>query len=513
MAESIVSISLITNKFDINISNLELISYIEKSQMILKPKNFRDLYNQVFSESKFEPNQIILGFLPEGKKIEIEDDKIYEFFKNKISIYLGYRKQNSDKTCVISKNKNNIIEKEIINKLKAIPVPSNKELVEKQKEEIRKLKTELSDEIIDFNNNLLNELFEDFDGHLNDYLCDKYLKQNCFYPKLRNLRYPLLNLMMISLRKLRKDVVIYDKQLLKKRNKLLIDNKNEKIFKFCDESIFVEKTIKNWKFELKNIKIKNISQKEYKSDKLIWFKEEQSNKDINFDQNIIKNDYIFIKDQIFPSEKEIDNLSLNLCINRPKEANYIMFVSIKDNQSNNIISENPLKITVKMKKELMPILFQFDSERIKAIWKNLSQLNFFHLISNCQKEINEVIKKENGNVSRIKMWVMKKIENEKKRKINELLNKYENDFNYTHVDKDESQKMKIILDLKFDEEKIKKWIKENSDKNKIKIREIYNRLEDDFVISAIIDDEEAIAKIIELNYDYERLKVWAEEII
>jgi len=96
-----------------------------------------------------------------------------------------------------------------------------------------------------------------------------------------------------------------------------------------------------------------------------------------------------------------------------------------------------------MKKELMPILFQFESERIKAIWKNLSQLNFFDLVSNCQKEINEVIKKENGNVSRIKIWVMKKIENEKKHKINELLNKYEKDFNYTHVDKDESQKMKI----------------------------------------------------------------------
>ena len=48
MADSIVSISLITNKFDINISNLEFISYIEKSQMILRPKNFRDLYNQVF---------------------------------------------------------------------------------------------------------------------------------------------------------------------------------------------------------------------------------------------------------------------------------------------------------------------------------------------------------------------------------------------------------------------------------------------------------------------------------
>ena len=337
MVESIVSISLITNKFDINISNSELISYIKKSQMILKPKNFRDLYNQVFSESKFEVNQIILGFLPEGKKIEIKDDKIYEVYKDKISIYLGYRKQNSDKTCAIS-SKNNIIEKEIITKLKNIPVPSNKELVEKQKEEIIKLANELSDEIKDFHNNILNIFFQDFDDQLNTYLLDKNLKEFFFYQKLKYLRNLSLNLRFKAYYyniKNKKEINEKEqvKQLLKKRNKLMVSNKNEKIFKFCDESIIVEKTIKNWKFELKNVKIKNISQKEYKSDKLIWFKEEQSDKDINFDQNIIKNDYIFIKNQIFPSEKEIDNLSLNLCINRPKEADYIIFVSIKDNQT------------------------------------------------------------------------------------------------------------------------------------------------------------------------------------
>ena len=490
MVDSLVSISLITNKFDINMSNSELISHIQKSQMILKPRNFKDLYNQVFFESKFGINQVILGFLPNGEKIEIKDDKIYEIYKDQISIYFGYTQQNCDKTCDISKNKNNI-EKEIIAKIEKIPVPSNKELVEKQKEEIRKLATKLSDDFEDFNNFLLNEFFKDFDLRLEFYLQEKYLKQNCYFLKLRCLRNPLWNLREIAQKALYFNIIMREniekikqiKQLLNKTDKLLIENKNEKIFKFCDESIIVEKTIKNWKFELKNIRIKNISQKEYKSDKLIWYKEEQSDKDINFDQDIINNDLSFIKSQIFPSGKEIDNLSLNLCINSPKEADYLIFVSIKENQSNNIISENPLKIIVKLKKELVPIQIQLESERIKEIWKNLSQLNFFDLISNCQKEINEVIKKENGNISRIKIWILQKIENEKKRKINELLNKYQKDFNYTDVARDESKKMKIILELKFDEEKIKKWIEENSDKNKIKIEEIYNRLEDEYLVS------------------------------
>ena len=73
MVDSLVSISLITNKFDINMSNSELISHIQKSQMILKPRNFKDLYNQVFLESKFGINQVILGFLPNGEKIEIKN--------------------------------------------------------------------------------------------------------------------------------------------------------------------------------------------------------------------------------------------------------------------------------------------------------------------------------------------------------------------------------------------------------------------------------------------------------
>ena len=89
-------------------------------------------------------------------------------------------------------------------------------------------------------------------------------------------------------------------QLIVETNKSPLFTKEEKILKFCDESIIVEKTIENCKFNLKNIKIMNISQKEYKSDKLVWHKEEQSDKDINFDQDIIKNE-----DQIFPCGKFI----------------------------------------------------------------------------------------------------------------------------------------------------------------------------------------------------------------
>lgn len=308
-------------------------------------------------------------------------------------------------------------------------------------------------------------------------------------------------------------------QLIVETNKSPLFTKEEKIFKFCDESIIVEKTIENCKFKLKNIKIMNISQKEYKSDKLIWYKEEQSDKDINFDQNIIKNE-----DKIFPCGKEIDDLSLDLCIDKPKEGDYIILISIKDNESNKVISLNHLKIIVKMRDKLIsvpesaPISLQerFEADRIKAIWKNLAQLNFFDLVSKYQKKINEIIKKENGNVSRIKIWVMQKIEKEKKHKMSELLNKYRKDFEFTKVANDENQKKQIILDLKFDEEKIMNWIEENSDDiniKKIDAEEIFNRLDDEFVVSCFLDKEELIGKIKEFNYDYEKVQNWVEEQI
>ena len=310
-------------------------------------------------------------------------------------------------------------------------------------------------------------------------------------------------------------------QLIVETNKSPLFTKEEKILKFCDESIIVEKTIENYKFNLKNIKIMNISQKEYKSDKLVWHKEEQSDKDINFDQDIIKNE-----DQIFPCGKEIDNLSLDLCINNPKEGDYKIFISINDNESNKIISLNQLKIIVKMRNKLIPTTApepapistqeRFEADRIKAIWKNISQLNFFELVSNYQKKINEIIKKENGNVSRIKIWVMKKIEKVKKRKMNELLNKYRKDFEFTCAANDENQKKQIILDSKFDEEKIQNWIEDNSDEiklKKIEAEEIYSRLDDEFVVSNFLEKEEVIGKIIEFNYDFEKITYWVEEQI
>ena len=45
------------------------------------------------------------------------------------------------------------------------------------------------------------------------------------------------------------------------------------------------------------------------------------------------------------------------------------------------------------------------------------------------------------------------------------------------------------------------------------VEEIFNRLDDEFVVSCFLDKEEVIGKIKEFNYDYEKVQNWVEEQI
>jgi hypothetical protein len=275
-------------------------------------------------------------------------------------------------------------------------------------------------------------------------------------------------------------------------------------------------------FELKHIRIKNNSNcKDYKSDLLVWLKEDKSNEDLNFDQKEIKNEFPFVKDQNYPMQKEIDDLTLKLCIKEPKEQEYKMLLSIKDTQTQTIISKNSLEIIVKMKPKPKPA--PLDPEKI---WSNLKELEFFELISDNKEEINKKIKDENGNVSKIKIWVKQEIENKKANKIKELLGKYQEEFNKTTAKEDESKQKEIILEKKFNEIEIKNWIEANKEKapdpipqpepnpgSNDQAEEIYKRLDEEFVVNNFMEKEEVIAKIIEFGYDYERVKAWVEEQI
>ena len=506
MSDSIISISLLKGNFDTNTNNSKLMSNILKTQLIFKPKTFKDLYNQIFSDSKSEKNQKILGLLP-NEKLEINDNN-YEEKKDKIFIYLGCKQEESDEDFDRPLNINDIIiEKGTLDKLNEIKVPSNTKLVESHKKEIEGLKSHLSEEIEQAQNNLFNSFNAEFDESLNENLNKslndivlKFSKKNI--QKVENLRNSVKSVSNKFLQRTNSCAALTRKnsEKIKEVKELLKERKDdEKLFEFCDNPIsFAEKTNNN-KFVVKNIKIKNNSSIDYQSNKLVWVKEKKSNEDLNFDQEEIKNEFAFIKDQIYPKQKEIENLTLNLCIKEPKEQEYKIYLSIKDTETNKIITKKPLEINVKMALDL------------DYIWKNLKQLEFFKILDK-NDEIIKKIKSENGNLSKIKIWVMQEIENKKQSKIKELLNKYQEDFKSNTSAKDESKIKAIILEKKFDEEQIKKWIKENPE-NDQKAEEIFNKLNDELKADDFLVKKDVIAKIREFNYDFEKSKEWVEDQI
>ena len=548
MSDSIASISLINGGFDTSTSNSDFVKNIVKTEIIFKPKNFNDLYYKIFSDSIIKENQKILGLLSDSEKIEITDDNIYKKNKDKIFIYLGCKSIIND--AQTPNRKDITIDQKIIDSFIKIPVPSDQNLVVEQNEEITKLTKRISGEIGEVQNNLFNSFIGEFDENLNKKLSESLSgivlnASNKNIEKVKNLRnsvklfsnkfFQRANSCILKTKENTKEIKEVKKMLEKKRTQIIdykvneVENEDEdkdedeKIFEFCDNSISVDET--KPKFEVKNIKIRNNSKiKDYKSDILVWLKEEKSNEDLNFDQEEIKNEFPFVKDQNYPKLKEIDNLTLNLCVKEPKEQEYKMFLSIKDTETQKIISKSPLEIIVRMK----PI----DEEKIL---NNLKELEFFDLVSENIEEIKKKIQDENGNVSKIKIWVKLQIENKKEYKIKELLGKYQGEFNKTIAKEDESKQKQIIIEAKFDENEIKKWIDENKEKepepipqpnpepnpkpnpepaeNDTRAEDIYNRLDEELVIGGFLDKDEVIAKIKALEYDYDKCREWCEEQI
>jgi len=546
MSDSIISISLLNGKFDTSSSNLDIIKNVKSTNLILKPKTFKDLYNQIFHETIFEENQIVLGLLPNDKK-KINKDN-FEDYKDKISIYLGCKKEESDASFDSTLNIDDItIEKETLIQLESIEVPSNEKMIETQKKEANTLKKKISGEITEVQNKLFDSFKNEFDENLKKNLSEslndivlKFSKKNI--QKVENLRNSVKSLSNKFLQRANscmdltkqnsekikevKEIIIHKKEKKEVKNEIeRKEEKDEKIFEFCDNPIFYEETVNNPKFEIKNIKIKNISKdKDYQSNMLVWLKDENSNEELNFVQDEIKNEFAFIKDQNYPKQKEIDNLTLNLFIKEPKVQKYKILISIKDKETNKIISKKPLEIAVSMALDL------------NYIWTILKQLEFFELLDN-NDEIFKKIYSENGNLNTIKDWVTKEINNKKESIIKDLLVKFQEDFKSTTAGEDESKKREIILEKKFDEKQIKKWIEDNSAKPNLdqkpeeidkhlndkkeeeidnhkkdeKAEEIYNKLNEELKVDDFLDKEKVIAIIIDYKYDIEKIREWVED--
>ena len=97
--DSIISISYVNRNIDVNCNSQELIKFLKKSKIIIRPSDYEGLME--FINSTFKPkkkqnqNLCITGILPSGERTEIKDNETYS--KN-ISLFLVSYKNETHST-------------------------------------------------------------------------------------------------------------------------------------------------------------------------------------------------------------------------------------------------------------------------------------------------------------------------------------------------------------------------------------------------------------------------------
>lgn len=583
--DSIIALSFINQGIKPNCSNKEFIPFIKSknSKYFIRPSNFQDLKELV--EKTYKPknrekeklNLIYLGFLPSGERVEITNDKSYQ--KEISIISVCYVKENKSLPDINLDDFSEKDESEVeIPEMKTINIDQfvSSKLLKSFSLEIKENKDKLIQ-------NINNNANENIRKSLNDLILadskDKIDKS------MKNLRKSISNLTdkLFKGKKKCKEIIEKNIDSLKEiRSKIKRmssheiqqmpenttvtntqenDNKNESdekdnsdldqeiekiIFKFNKLIINIEKEIndKNGKeIKINNIQIENISNKEYNSSLMSWFKDENSDDNINFYPNTSSKILPFKNKEVYSSKQNIDNLSLDLIVDNPEEDNdYKMFISII-NEDKNIISEKPLEVVVKMKKG-EKILTEEEINKIMETLKD--EFDFMDLIMDTN-EVKKIIVNKKGEENEIKLLIKEMYEKQKQNKINELLNNLDKEMNYSKFIK-RDEVIEEIENLKFDEKEIKNWIKKkidklkpepkpekkdddnkkkdddkkkNDDDNKKndddngnndekKIESIISQLEEEFYISSFLDDNEVRQQIIRFGFDYKKIKEWVE---
>ena len=137
----------------------------------------------------------------------------------------------------------------------------------------------------------------------------------------------------------------------KEKERKISPEQAESWFRFSNDIINIEKEFtnedKNVIIKLENIKIKQI----FRPKLISWLKEDNSNKEINFEQENINKELPFSNIDKFLTQQ--DDLNLNLIVDNPQDkTDYKMFISIINKENNKKISEKPIEIAVKLKKHL-----------------------------------------------------------------------------------------------------------------------------------------------------------------
>lgn len=544
--DPIIAISFVNKEIRLTATNKELIPLFKNTRLFLRPldfKNLKELVEHTFKPKNKESTNLYLkyfGFLPSGEKVEIKDDKT---FKKDISIFLaGYIKKKFDIFDDPMIGEPPEEEKIDLDAPEAEPLNinnylSSKDLAKSFSLDLNKCQSSLLDNLNQNLNDALHNSIEDLILKSSKEKIDNNISSfkrtfSNFTEKIFKSKKRAINIIQKNNQQL-KDIDEKIKKYINqgpKHTPKLISEEEPIIFKFNNNPIQLEKDLydKDKKILIKNVEIKNISSKNYNSSLMSWLKEGNSNPDINFYPGKSSNECSFESDEIIEGNKNLKYESLNLIIDNPKEDfNYKMFISIINKNSKKKISENPLEIVVKMIKG-EKILNEEEINNILKILKD--EMKDLHLFLN-DKEVTQIIINKKGEVNEIKQLIKEKYENLKQKKLDDLFNELEQEFHFSN-DLTKNEVQDKIISLNFNIDEIKNYIRNKISKPQPnpqpqpqpnpqphpqpqpmdnRIKEILDKLEDEYYVSGFLNQNEITEKIINLNFDYEKIVEWVQE--
>lgn len=581
--EPIIFVTFINKEIKPNCSIEDLIKLLnnnkKNSMFFPRPKNFEDLSKKI--ETVFKPQdktkkkQILsyTGLNPLGRRVEITDDLTFDKY---ISNILVCYKKNAGRGIIIpdvdvdsffEKEEDLAAEIDISEKLDNFDINDFLKMRESLSSEIKNsqnkifnsctenIKLSFNEKLRESAKDLFNVSAKNINKNFNDLKKSINLSSNKLYERRDN----ALN----AIKKTSKEIQNLDEEIrrYKSTREVNVFNQHEKkpknaeskkkeepkpekkpepepepeekiIFRFSKGVINLEKEIhnndRNKKITIDNIKIKNISKKEYNSVLMSWLKEDNSNEEINFDQEKINKEFPFESKDKYQSQQDVNDLNLNLIVDNPQdETDYKIFVSIINKENKNVISEKPLEIVVKMKKVVT-------EEEINDFLQNLKkEIEYYNLFME-DNDVISTIKEEKGDENKIRTKVKEIYENKKTNKIDEMINKFVKETNFPEYlsNKDVEEK---ILAFKLDEDSIKKWILSQKpepkpehkqepepeqepnpdpinpnppidDDQEKKIEDIIEKLDMELYVKAIIEEEVLKEIILKFNFDYDKIE-------
>ena len=568
--EPIINISFINKTIDPECSSINLLKNLPKnSKFFIRPPDFQELKN-IFTLSykpKDKEKQGLLlsfnGVLPSGNRVEISDDK--SFLKDISIIFVCYKKKSKIMSgqILVDDDINNLFEEEQVKMDDEIPILNINEIIDLKRSISSHIKLDQSKIF----QNCIENINSEFNKKLSSSVQDLILRssQENIKNNFNNLKksfksskdkiYEKIDSALEVIKNNNKQLDDINSTIKKaKSSKNVIPREEEKpipkpnpkpkqpepekpkpkpqaeekpIFRFNKEKIEIKKKInlkaKKATIKVDDFQIKNISKKEFKSIKMSWLKEDNSDENINFHNN--KKILDFGNDKVYFSQQNISDLNISLIIDNPIDNNdYKIFVSIMNKENKKTISEKPLQIVIKIKKML-------SEDDINNILNNLKkEIDEFDMYLK-EEDVKKIIKDKKGEENEIKKVVKEKLEKEKQekkeqkekkekkekleklekeKKIKELLDKLERDTNFSQFLNNKEVEEKIIS-TNFNEQEIKKWIEEkrpnpNPNPNEELINKIIDELEDELYVKSFLTEDELRKIIINFNYDRKKIK-------